>query len=479
MIPDTETQEQPQSQADIVAALSSYDLPEIRRFQQETPAPVLSHIPGGGGLPFFGQMFALLKDLHGWLDREHAKHGPVFKQKSPIGEIVFLLGPEANELVLRNEDRMFSNFLAWDITFRGLFDNNLLERDFADHKQKRRILQAAFKREAIEGHLELMSPVLRAGIEALPSGNTVRTKDFLKGLLLDTGAKVFLGTEIGADAAKLNRAFEAIVAGTTDFFKREAIWFSPYAKGVRGNRTISEFIFGEIEARRTAPGRDIFTQFCQLTDDDGRLFSPAEIRDHILFLLFAAHDTTTSTLCSTLYALAANPEWQEELRAEVAGLDKEDLTLDDLEQLVKTGWTIKEALRMYPPLAIMPRHALVEFEFGGHHFPQNTPVAISSLFTHYMAQYWSEPTRFDPLRFAPERGEDKQNFYQYIPFGGGAHKCLGLHFAEVQGKTFLYHLLRQYRVGRDDGMARYRYNNVPLTFPTDGLPLTFTRLAGR
>lgn len=156
---------------DIVTALSNYDLPKIRRFQAETAAPDLAAIPGDRGLPFFGHMFSFLKDFHGWLDQQHARHGPVFKLRSPIGEIVFLLGPESNELVLKNDDKVFSNFLAWDITFKGLFDNNLLERDFSDHKQKRRILQAAFKREAIEQHLAMMSPVLRAGIGDLRVAN--------------------------------------------------------------------------------------------------------------------------------------------------------------------------------------------------------------------------------------------------------------------------------------------------------------------
>ncbi len=461
---------------DIVNALDQYDLPRIRDFQKITPAPDLSHIPGDRGLPFFGQMFPLLRDFHRWLDRQYAKHGPVFKQQNPLGELVFLLGTEANEMVLKNESRTFSNFLAWDVTFRGLFDNNLLERDFSDHKRKRRILQAAFKREAIETHLKMMSPILRSGINQLCSGKTIRTKDFLKNLLLDTGAQVFLGTDIGPQADKLNRSFEAIVAGTTDFFRLEEIWFSPYAKGVRGNRTISKFIFSEIDARRCSDGGDIFTQFCKLTDDNGEHFTPEEIRDHIIFLLFAAHDTTTSTLCSTLYALASNYEWQEQLRAEMFALDDRDLELAGLDRLARTGWTIKEALRMYPPLAMMPRYALVEFEFAGHHFPAHTPVAVSPLFTHYEEGYWDQPGTFDPLRFAPERSEEKRHFYQYIPFGGGAHKCLGLHFAEVQGKTFLYHLLRNYRVSKDKTMTRYNYNNVPLTFPRDGLPLTFTRL---
>ncbi len=461
----------------IETALSNYDLDAIRRYQKQTPAPNLSHIPGGNGLPFFGQMFPFLRNFHDWMTQQQAQYGPVFKQRNPLGEIVFLLGADANELVLKNKDKIFSNFLAWNPTFDGLFNNSVLERDFADHKQKRRILQAAFKREAIERHLAMMSPVLRSGVNTLPDCRPVKTKDFLKTLLLDTGARVFLGMDLGSETTRLNHAFEAISAGTADFFKRKEIWFSPYAKGVRGNKIISEFIFSEIDSRRTSAGGDMFTQLCQLTDDDGNHFSPEEIRDHILFLLFAAHDTTTSTLISTLYALASNTQWQNELRVEINALNTQDLTLGDLDKLEKIGWTIQEALRMYPPLAMMPRMSIKPFEFQGHLIPANTPVGISPLLTHYMDEYWTQPRQFDPMRFSPERSEEKGHFFQYIPFGGGVHKCIGLHFAEVQGKTLLFHLLKNYRVSKDSSMTQYRYNSIPMTFPKNGLPLTFTRIS--
>ena len=90
-----------------------------------------------------------------------------------------------------------------------------------------------------------------------------------------------------------------------------------------------------------------------------------------------------------------------------------------------------------------------------------------------MEDYWTHPRSFDPARFSPERAEEKGHFFQYMPFGGGAHKCLGLHFAEVQGKMFLYHFLRRFKVGIKAG-AKFNYNNVPITFPTDGLPLVLS-----
>lgn len=457
-------------------ALASYDLPTIRHFQKHTARPDLSHIPGDRGWPFLGHTWYFLNDLHGLLNRQFKKYGSVFRFKNPMGELVFLLGPDANKLVYQNEGKLFSNFLAWDNTFYGLFDNNLLERDFANHKYHRKILQLAFKRPAIEGHMALMNPLMRQAIGAWPTGRSIKTMDKVKKLLLDVGANVFLGLQIGDEADRLNRAFVDIVAATADPFHKKSLFFMPYAKGIKGRQVLSNFIFDNIASRRRQQSRDIFSQICHLTDENGETFSDEEVRDHITFLLFAAHDTTTSALSAILFALATHQDWQEELRQEIFSLGKEEIEFDDIDKMVKTGWTFQEALRMYPALCMMPRYALKDFEFQGHLIPANAAVGISPLFTHYMEDCWTNPYQFDPTRFSAERAEDKRDFYQYVPFGGGAHKCLGLHFAQVQGKMFLFHLLKNYRVTKNPKMVAYKYNNIPLTFPTDGLPLTMHAL---
>ncbi|MCB1842457.1 MAG: cytochrome P450, partial [Halioglobus sp.] len=374
-------------------------------------------------------------------------------------------------LLLKNEEKFFSNFLAWDLTFANIFDNNVLERDFSGHKRHRKILQSAFKRPSIEGHIEIMDPLIQQGLGRITPGKTLKMLPFIKGFLLRVGASVFLGENVEAEADRLNKAFVDCVAATADPFKIN-IPFTPFRRGVAGRKVLRDYVFGNIERKRNAEGRDLFTELCHLTDDeDGCGFTDEEISDHITFLLFAAHDTTTSALCSVLFALADHSEWQDRLVAEVDRIGIDTLNLDALDKMTDTTAVIQEALRLFPPLAMMPRYALREFEFGGHTIPANTACVISPLFTHYMEAYWSHPGQFDPERFKPERAEDKKHFFQYVPFGGGAHKCLGLHFAQVQGKIFLYHFFRRYRVRKTPGQ-RFKYNNIPLTFPTNGLPLT-------
>ena len=460
----------------ISEALATHDLPAIREFQRNTKRPDLSHFPGDAGWPVLGHTYHYLSDLHKFLNRQYNQYGPVFRFNTILVDTIFMLGPDANRLVYQNEGKQFSNFLAWNNAFANLFDNNILERDFDSHKAHRRVLQLAFKRQAIEGHIELMNPLVKKQLDQWTTGKPIKAMDHVKRLLLDLGANVFLGIQLGSEADRLNQAFVDIVAAAADPLRQKSLFFMPFAKGIKGKATLSEFIFANIEQRRRVESRDLFSQICHLKDENGSLFSDSEVRDHINFLLFAAHDTTTSALSAVLYALASNPQWQEILRAEIQAINKEDVTFEDLDAMIKTGWTFKEALRMHPALCVMPRYALEDVEFNGHVIPANTVVMISTLFTHYMDEYWTAPNTFDPERFSPERAEEKKDFFQYVPFGGGAHKCLGMHFAETQGKIFLYHLLKNFRVSKNPKMVKYKYNNIPLTFPTDGLPLTFHRL---
>lgn len=451
-------------------ALSKHDTTAIRHYRRAQRRADLSSIPGDNGWPWLGHVPQFLTNVHKLMRHQYQHYGSISRFRSVLMNGVFLLGPEANALLLKNENRLFSNYMAWDPTFARLFDNNLLERDFNSHKIHRRILQQAFKRPSIEGHIAMMNPMLAEGVAHLVTGKTIKMMPFIKRLLLNVGAGVFLGENIGQHTDKLNTAFVDMVAATVDPFKRN-IPFTPYAKGIKARQVLSDFVLHNIEKKRAVVQRDLFSQICHLSDEDGTQFTDEEIRDHIIFVLFAAHDTTTSALCSVLFSLASHPDWQAIVAQEMQNINKTMLNHDDLDSMVQTGLVIKEALRMYPPLSLIPRYCLRAFEYGDYRVPANTLVVISPLFTHYMEAFWHHPQQFDPDRFSLARGEDKKHFFQYIPFGGGAHKCLGLHFAEVQAKMFLYHFLQRYTLQKKDN-AVFQYNNVPLTFPKDGLPLT-------
>jgi cytochrome P450 len=191
------------------------------------------------------------------------------------------------------------------------------------------------------------------------------------------------------------------------------------------------------------------------------------------FLMMAAHDTITSSATSLVWLLAENPEWQDRLRDEIISVTggSGDLQYDELGKLELVEMAFKEALRLVPPVPSTPRRALREFEFGGYRIPAGTPVGINTQYVHHMEEYWPDPEKFDPMRFTPDLVKARHK-YAWVPFGGGAHMCLGLHFAYMQVKILMAQLLTRYSIEVEEGYAP-DWQAWPIPKPKDGLKVTF------
>ena len=202
-----------------------------------------------------------------------------------------------------------------------------------------------------------------------------------------------------------------------------------------------------------------------------------EVVDHMIFLMMAAHDTITSSATSLVWLLAKHPEWQDRLRAEllaVTGGEGRPLAYEDLGKATLTEMAFKESLRLIPPVPSLPRRALRDFEFGGYRIPAGSGVGISPSAVHMDPDHWPEPEKFDPLRFTPELVA-KRHKYAWVPFGGGAHMCLGLHFAYMQVKVLMAQILTRYRIEIEPGYDP-AWQPWPIPKPKDGLTVTFRPL---
>lgn len=436
------------------------------------PTRKLSHIPGDYGLPVAGYTYQFLTDFPGLVNNMSSKYGDVYRSSVLFQHVINLIGPDANEFVLKDPDQNFSSKLAWDVVLEKIFPNGLMLRDFENHKIHRKILQMAFKKPAMEGYVNKMNPALREGVLAWPVNKEFRFFDHIKALLLETGADLFLGVDMGKEASKVNQSFVDAVDAVLTVVKLP-IPGTAWYKGLQGRKYLEDFMGRLVAQKRASQASDFFTQICHAKGEHNEELTDQEIIDHMIFLLFAAHDTTTSTLSSIIYCLAKHPEWQTILVDEFRSLGKTDLQYEDLAALEKTGWVFREALRMHPPLPTIPRRAVRDCEFKGYRIPKNASVGVHPLHTHFMPEYWTNPTRFDPERWTPERAEYKKHFFQFIPFGGGHHKCLGLNFAEMQSKIFLFHFLQQYEISVKPGYVM-QTQVVPLAIPKDGLHIKLT-----
>ena len=438
------------------------------------PARALDHIPGEDGWPVVGTTLRLLADPPGYARRMHALHGPVYRHNSFGGRNVTLLGADANELVLFDRDKIFSSEQGWGPMLNLLFPRGLMLLDFDKHRVHRRTLSVAFKPEP----MMLYAEALNAGIAARVaewSGTSFPFYVAVKALTLDLAATAFLGIPFGPEASRINTAFVDMVQATVGLV-RAPIPGTAMARGVAGRRFLLDFFGAEVPRRREGTGEDMFSQICRAQTEDGSYLSDGEIIDHMNFLMMAAHDTITSSATALAMMLGQNPEWQDRLRDEMAGLgvNEDALPYDRLGELVLTEYAFKEAMRLTPPVPSIPRRALRDFEFAGHRFPAGTFVGINPHFVHHMPQHWPDPERFDPMRFAPEASRGRHK-YAWTPFGGGAHMCLGLHFAYMQVKILAWHLLRGNRIDlpTDSGA---NWQAFPIPKPRDGLPVTLVAL---
>lgn len=347
--------------------------------------------------------------------------------------------------------------------------------DFEKHRADRRVLSVAFKPEPMRLYADALNDGIARRV-AEWSGQRLLFYPAIKQLTLDLAATSFLGIPWGPEADRINKAFVDMVQASVGVI-RKPLPFTAMGRGVAGRKYLIEYFTPMVEQRRVSDGEDIFTQICKATDEDGQYLGVDAIVDHMNFLMMAAHDTITSSVTSMVWLLAANPEWQDKLREEMLRVSPagQGVGHNALSELELTEMAFKESLRLIPPVPSIPRRAMKDFEFGGYRIPAGTMVGINVNYTHHMAEYWPEPTKFDPMRFTPEetRGRHK---YAWVPFGGGAHMCLGLHFAYMQAKIFMHHVLTTHRIKLDPGYAP-DWQAWPIPKPKDGLPVTFEPLA--
>lgn len=452
------------------------DVSSSATVQRDGPAPARA-IPTVHGASMIKQFLMMRRDLLGHLQRHEAQFGPVWRTPMGKSNIISLLGPDAFEFVVKNRDNAFSSALGWEFYIGRVFPGAIMAMDGDQHRYQRRIMQVAFRKSALRSYIEQMSPAIESGLGAwLPDKQASGQRlmfGLLKQLTLDLAASVFMGVNLGSRATQLNRAFIDTVEASLALIRAPipglAMW-----RGIRGRKLLVERFRALIPEKRQHHSSDFFSEFCHVESEQGEKFTDQEIIDHMIFLMMAAHDTTTSTLSTMMYLLARYPQWQERLRSEAQSLGKLQLEYDDLEKLPLLTCTMREALRMYPPLTSMPRMCTRDTEFQGYEIPGGTLVGVYPIHVHYMPSLWTEPQRFDPERFLPDRQEDKRHACAWIPFGGGAHLCIGQHFATLQVKAIMHRLLLRYRWSVPEGYEM-PYQMVPIAKPRDGLPVTLQR----
>ena len=418
------------------------------------------------------EVLSMRRDPFGYSAARRATYGPIYGINALGLRVVVASGADAADEILRNRDRAFANGPAWSYFIGPFFNRGLMLLDFDEHRHHRLLMQQVFSNTALKGYMQEMSPMILDRMQRFPTGKVLLANEF-KALTLDVALEVFLGVELPRDEAdRLNTAFiETVRAGVA--LVRKPVPGGRWRKGLRSRRVLEEFFSSAIADKRARETPDLFSVLCHAETEEGQRFTDDDVVNHMIFVLMAAHDTSTITMTQMAYRLARHPEWQQRARDESDGLPSE-LGYDDLGSLSILDLVMKESLRLCPPVPSQPRAAIADTRIGDFFIPEGTMVSISQLTNHRDPEIYSEPDRFDPERFAPDRAEDKQHRMAWAPFGGGVHKCIGLFFWQMEIKTIMHQLLRGYEwsVSADYRMPM-DYSALPV--PKDRLPVTLWR----
>ncbi|HEX2939876.1 MAG TPA: cytochrome P450 [Rhodopila sp.] len=433
----------------------------------------LAHIPGDNGWPVIGHTLQALADPKAFFENRAQRFGLIFRSDILTETSVYLLGPDANELVLVDPQRLFSSRFGWTGMLDRVFPGGLIMMDFDEHRLHRRALSIAFKAGPMRSYLAALDASIAARIAAWRAApGPMQFYPAVKQLTLDLAATAFLGGSLGPAMDQVSRALVDMVAATVSPVRR-ALPGTQLYRGMKARERIVDWLGQQIPIRRERGGDDLLSQLCQATTESGALLTAEAVVDHMSFLMMAAHDTLTSSLSAFTLMLARNPDWQDRLREEInqVVLDPHaPLSLETLDSLRLTEMAFKEALRMIPPVPALPRRALRDFRYKGYEIPAGAGIGINLLFTHHMPDIWPDPDQFDPMRFTPEAQAARHRF-AFVPFGGGAHMCLGLHYAMMQARCFAARLLQNVSVNIDPGYAS-DWKMWPIPKPVDGLLIT-------
>jgi cytochrome P450 len=408
----------------------------------------------------------------------YERHGPIFSLRLFYARVVFMLGPEANSYVTVTHPQ---NFHWREGSFGDLIPllgDGLLTIDDGYHDRARAIMMPAFHRRQLGAMVEAMEVEAAAAIAGVGPGETIDIYEWMRNLAMRIAMRALLGLdpdEEGRGAAAAEHFERALEYYGIDFHLRLLRGpGSPWRKMNRSREILDEIVFGEITRRRAHPDperRDILSLLVGARGEGGEEFSDREIRDQVMTLMFAGHDTSTSTLTFMLHELTHHPEVTRRLREEqervLGGQSPAALQLE--KELPYLDMVLDEVLRLYPPAWIGPRRAVREFEFGGCTVPKGAYVNYCSWASHRLPEVFPEPEAFIPERFTRERKAALPRG-AYVPFGGGSRICIGKRFGQTEVKLVATKLLQRLRFEALPGRT-VTIRQMPTLSPRGGLRL--------
>ena len=419
----------------------------------------LAAFPPGPKAPSIVQAVRYLRDPLGFLVSYQRRFGDIFTVRFPtFGRIVYVARPEIVKEVFTGAPSVFHAGEANATVLEpALGPNSVLTLDDAPHMRQRKLLLPPFHGERVQRYGELIVEMTRREMESWPTGEPFAMRPHTTQITLAVIMRAVFGVH---DEGRLAR-FAVLIddfarrVGTITafpFMRRNLGPLSPWGRFVRSRAALDEFIYEEIRMRRAEPGYeerdDVLSLLLSARDEDGAPMTDQELRDELVTVLGAGHETTATGLAWAVERLVRNPEVLGKLRDSIAAGEDEYLNA-----------TVKETLRSRPVIVDVARKLTATATIGGYELQAGTFVLPAIAALHYREDIFPQPREFRPERFL----DGKTDNYAWIPFGGGVRRCIGAAFAEYEMRTILREFVERadlQAVDRAD--ERVRIRNITL-----------------
>ncbi|MDX1696616.1 MAG: cytochrome P450 [Ketobacteraceae bacterium] len=395
-----------------------------------------------------------IRDPVAFIGERFSQYGDIYCARNPDGNLFVLKHPDhIREVLLTRADDFSKTHTAFD-SLNQVLGDALLTSDGENWKRQRRMVQPAFTRRQMSGYADLMTSEISRTLEAWQPGMEVDIGRQMVDLTLRIVCNTLFSYQVSSESDQVADAMQTFnnamaapnilpewVPTPGKFHVKKAI------------ELLDGIIYDIIEQRRSAPEsadqpQDLLQRLVTAVDSEGSndQLSAKEIRDQLMTLFLAGHETTSHALTWTWYLLAKNPDVETRLHLELDQvLGDRTPGYSDLASLPYTDQIIKESMRLYPPAYVLPRRARCDTEVAGYKVPKGSELIIWLYMTHHDSRWYPEPERFMPERFAPDEVEKRPKL-SYLPFGGGPRSCIGAEFAMVEARLILATIAQSYRL---------------------------------
>ncbi len=433
-----------------------------------------------------GALFGFLafrRDPLGFLQRLAREHGDIVFFRMGPQQVYMLNHPDLIKDVLVTQQDSFVKGRALQRAKR-LLGEGLLTSEGPHHRRQRRLAQPAFHRQRMETYGTVMIDYAARAAHEWQAGQTLDISREMMRLTLAIVAKTLFDADVAADSDDVGAAFAEIM----ELFQLLMLPYSEYLEKLplpatrkfeRARARLDAVIYRIIAARRRS-GRDhgdLLSMLIAAQDEegDGRGMSDEQLRDELMTIFLAGHETTANALTWTWYLLAQHPEIEQKLHAELAEVlgARQQFSVTDYPRLRYTEMVAAEAMRLYPPAWVVGRLAVKAFAARDYVIPAGALVLLSQYVVQRDPRFFPAPERFDPERWTPAAREARHP-YSYFPFGGGARRCIGEAFAWLEVVLLVATLAREWRMRLAPGQVVTPHPRITLR-PKSGIRMIMER----